>query len=45
LAIDDDNLQLAFLFASGAAVIVRFRKLVFKRRRVDRRYNVNEIYS
>jgi hypothetical protein len=45
LAIDDDNLQLAFLFASGALVIVQFRKLVFKRRRVDRRYNVNEIYN
>jgi len=44
-ATDDDNLQLAFLFASGAAVVVQFRKLVFRRRRIDRRYAVGEMYS
>jgi hypothetical protein len=45
LAIDDDNLQLAFLFASGAAVVVQFRKLVFRRRGIHRRYEVGEMYS
>jgi hypothetical protein len=43
--IDGDILQLGFLFASGATIIVQFRKLVFQRRRIKRQYEVSEMYS
>ena len=42
---DNNILQLAFLFANGASIIIQFRKLVFRRRRIKRQYEVGEIYS
>jgi hypothetical protein len=41
-AASDEDLQLGFLFASGATIIARFRKIVFRRRRVKRKYPVGE---
>jgi hypothetical protein len=35
-ATDSDILQLGFLFATGASIIVQSRKLVFRRRRIKR---------
>ena len=40
----DDDLQLGFLFASGATIVAQFRKLVFRKRRLNRRYEVGEMY-
>lgn len=37
-AVNEDILQLGFLFASGASVTVQFRKLVFRRNRIKRKY-------
>ena len=42
---DEENLQLGFLFASGATIIVRFRRLVFRKRRIKRKYAVGEMYD
>jgi hypothetical protein len=42
--IDKDTLQLGFLFATGASVIVQFQRLLFRRRRVKREYEVGDIY-
>ena len=39
------NLRLGLLFATGASVIVQFRRLVFRRRRVRREYEVGDIYG
>lgn len=44
-AADDDHLQLGFLFASGASIIADFRKLVFRRQRIKRQYDLDDIYS
>lgn len=41
----DEHLQLGFLFASGATIITRFDKLVFKKRKIRREYPVGHIYS
>jgi hypothetical protein len=41
---DVEHLQLGFLFASGASIILQFRKLVFRRKRITRRYNIDDIY-
>jgi hypothetical protein len=43
-AIDDQGLQLGFLFASGASVVIQFRRLVFRRRRITREYQLGEMY-
>jgi len=43
--IDGDILQLGFLFASGATIIVQFRKLVFRRQRIKRQYEDGEMYT
>lgn len=43
--INEDTLQLGFLFASGASIIVQFRKLVFRRQRIKRQYEAGEMYS
>jgi hypothetical protein len=36
-AVDAERLQLGFLFASGASIVVRFRKLVFRRTRISQK--------
>lgn len=38
-------LQLGFLFASGSTLVIQFQRLVFRRRRIKREYEVGEIYS
>jgi hypothetical protein len=43
-AIDEKGLQLGFLFASGASVVVQFQRLVFRRRRIKRQYEIGEMY-
>ena len=43
--VDNDILQLGFLFASSASIVIQFRKLVFRRRRVKRQYDAGEMYS
>jgi hypothetical protein len=45
VSIDDHDLQLGFLFASGATIIVQFHKLLFRRRRINRSYDLGEIYG
>jgi hypothetical protein len=44
IALDKDLLQLGFLFASGASIITHFRKLIFRRQRLKRKYQPGEIY-
>ncbi len=44
-AVDKDRLQLGFLFASGASIVIQFRRLVFRRRRIKRQYGFKEIYA
>jgi hypothetical protein len=41
----DDELQLGFLFASGASIVTRFKTLIFKRRRIARKYEASERYG
>jgi hypothetical protein len=43
--VDKDTLQLGFLFASGASIVIQFRKLVFRKQRIKRQYEVDEMYS
>jgi len=45
VALNDDYLQPGFLFASGATVIIQFRKLVFHKRKIKREYPINDIYN
>jgi hypothetical protein len=40
-----DQLQLGFLFATGASVIIDFRKLVFRKNRIRRKYELGEMYG
>ena len=42
---DDKNLQLGFLFATGATIAIRFKRLVFRRRRIKRKYKPGKMYS
>ena len=42
---DKDNLTLGFLFASGATIGAEFKKLVFRRRRIKRSYEIGEMYD
>ena len=42
---DKQTLQLGFLFANGSTLVVQFRRLVFRRRRIKRQYRVGEMYS
>ena len=44
-ASDGEKLQLGFLFASGASLVIEFRRLVFRRRRIKRKYRIGEMYS
>jgi hypothetical protein len=39
-----DDLQLGLLFASGASIIAQFGKLVFRKKRLKRSYEVGEMY-
>ena len=41
----DKRLQLGFLFASGATIVVEFQRLVFRRRRIKRQYELGDIYE
>jgi len=41
---NDESLQLGFLFASGSSIVVQFRRLVFRKRRIDRKYEIGEMY-
>lgn len=43
--VDKETLQLGFLFASGASIVIQFRKLVFRRSRIKRQYEAGEMYS
>ena len=43
-AVDKDSLQLGFLFAVGASIVIQFRRLVFRRRRIKRKYEEGEMY-
>lgn len=43
-ATDKKDLQLGFLFASGASVVIQFQRLVFRRRRIRREYDLGEMY-
>jgi hypothetical protein len=40
-----DRLRLGFLFASGGSIVVEFKKLVFRKRRLDRSYEIGEMYQ
>jgi hypothetical protein len=42
---DKDTLELGFLFASGATIIAHFKRLVFRRTRIKRRYKIGEMYE
>lgn len=44
-AIDQKDLQLGFLFASGATIVIQFRRLVFRRRLIKREYEAGDMYS
>jgi hypothetical protein len=43
-AFDAEYLQCRFVFATGAEIVVIFRKLRFRRQRIGRRYRYNEMY-
>jgi len=43
-ATDKKRLQLGFLFGSGASVMIEFQRLVFRRRRIKRKYELGEMY-
>ena len=43
-AVDKDNLQLGYLFASGATITIQFQKLVFRRHRIKRKFEIKDIY-
>jgi hypothetical protein len=43
-AVDKDSLQLGFLFASGSMIVAQFRRLIFRKRRIDRKYEIGEMY-
>ena len=40
-----DDLQLGMLFASGATITAQFGKLVFRKKRLARRYEIDEIFA
>ena len=44
-AFDDEYLRLGFLFASGAEIEIIFRKLVYKRNRLKRNHDKNNIIA
>jgi hypothetical protein len=42
---DNDNLRLGFLFASSATIVAEFQRLVFRMKRLQRRYEIGETYD
>jgi hypothetical protein len=44
-AAGNDKLRLGFLFASGASMVVEFRKMVFRKRRIKRNYPIGDMYA
>ena len=40
----NDKLGLGFLFASGASIVAQFERLVFRKKRVARSYEVGDMY-
>src|SRR5260370_29434261 len=44
VAVDENLLQLGFLFASGASIVAHFTKLIFHRKRIERKYPAGEMY-
>ncbi len=44
VAVDENLLQLGFLFASGASIVAQFKRLIFRRRRIERKYPAGEMY-
>jgi hypothetical protein len=44
-ATDRKGLQLGFLFATGASIVIEFQRLVFRRRRIKREYEPGEMYD
>jgi hypothetical protein len=44
-AADEEYLRLGFLFATGAEIEIEFRRLVYRRNRIKRRYDLGEIYT
>jgi hypothetical protein len=45
ISADKDHLQLGFLFASGATIVIQFRRLVFRRWRIKRKYKEGKMYD
>jgi hypothetical protein len=43
-ATDSRGLQPGLLFASGASVVIQFQRLLFRRRRITRTYEIGEMY-
>lgn len=41
---EDEDLELGFLFATGAEMNFEFRRLVFSKHRIRRKYSLDEIY-
>ena len=44
-ATDEKGLQLGFLFASGASLVIEFQRLVFRRRRIKREFELGKMYG
>ncbi len=42
---DEKTLQLGLLFANGSTLVIQFRRLVFRRRKIKRQYPVGEMYA
>ena len=45
VTLENDLLQLGFLFATGSTIVVQFNKLIFRRRRLKRKYPSMEKYK
>jgi hypothetical protein len=44
VAVDENLLQLGFPFASGASIGAQFKKLIFRKKRITRKYPAGEMY-
>jgi len=44
-AAEDDRLRLGFLFASGGSIVVEFKRLVFRKHRIKRKYPIGKMYQ
>jgi len=43
--VGNDRLRLGFLFASGASIVLEFERMVFRKKRVVRSYEVGAMYQ